>query len=548
MTGGLLTTGHTYRFSVSGINAVGEGPLSQEVEARAKALPGQPTVPERLSSVVVNAGAGETASITLGWYSEDVVDTGGVPLTGFRLYYFEQVDSSTTGSPSTATLAFDGADLPDVTQHTVEGLVVDTDYSFFVTALNPDEGPQSDSLTLRAAAFPDAPSELREVAGSRTGTAIGLEWDAPADGGSAVLSYTLAIVRENEEDEVAFHGSTASTVLEGLAAGTEYEFKIMTTTMVGNSAWSTNKYKFLIVDLPSPPLDLLLVAFDDTFVTVKWQAPISSGGQPLSGFKIYRENCDEAVTTVELLTTLPASQYLYTDTTVVGGTNYTYSVTAYNVLGGEGGPSSGLRIIPAREPDATAAPALVSKGKDFITVDWVAPAWDGGADITKYILLIKAEDETAYKQIYAGIALEFRISSQQFPTILREGFYYQFKVRSVNSRGLSPLSPASLALIAAQVPSAPQNLTLLSRSATSLRFSWEPPLDFGGVALLGYKVYVAADNQAYEEVPDADSASDPTIFHHEHTAADLTPGETYRFKVSAYNLIGEGLTSQLRTG
>lgn len=142
MTGGLLTTGHTYRFQVSAINAVGEGPLSQEVEARAKALPGRPTIPERVSSVVVVDGGGaETASIGLRWYSEEVVDTGGVPLTGFRLYYFEQVDPSTTGTPSTATLAFDGADLPDVTQHTVEGLTMDTDYSFFVTALNPDEGP-----------------------------------------------------------------------------------------------------------------------------------------------------------------------------------------------------------------------------------------------------------------------------------------------------------------------------------------------------------------------------------------------------------------------
>jgi hypothetical protein len=28
----------------------------------------------------------------------------------------------------------------------------------------------------------------------------------------------------------------------------------------------------------------------------------------------------------------------------------------------------------------------------------------------------------------------------------------------------------------------------------------------------------------------------------------LSPGESYRFKVSAYNLIGEGVTSQLRTG
>lgn len=157
-----------------------------------------------------------------------------------------------------------------MTEYTVTGLVVDTDYSFFVTALNADEGPQSDSLTLRAAAFPEAPSDLAETADSRTGTAIGLEWTAPTDGGSAILSYTLAIVRENEEDQVVYYGSATSTVLEGLTAGVEYEFKILATTAVGDSTWSTNKYKFLIVDLPSPPLDLQLIAFDDTLVSVKW--------------------------------------------------------------------------------------------------------------------------------------------------------------------------------------------------------------------------------------------------------------------------------------
>ena len=66
------------------------------------------------------------------------------------------------------------------------------------------------------------------------------------------------------------------------------------------------------------------------------------------------------------------------------------------MLRGEGDPSTGLPIIPAREPDATGAPALVGKGKDFITVDWLAPAWDGGEEITRYILYIKADYETTY--------------------------------------------------------------------------------------------------------------------------------------------------------
>lgn len=151
---------------------------------------------------------------------------------------------------------------------------------------------------MRAAGFPDAPSSITEVAGSRTGSSIGLEWPEPDSGGSAILSYTLVVVRENEQDEVVYHGSVTNAIVEGLTAGQEYQFRVKATTMVGESAWSAENYKFLIVDVPTPPLNLELIAFDDTFVSWKWQSPISSGGQPLSGFKVYREDCSLATTSL----------------------------------------------------------------------------------------------------------------------------------------------------------------------------------------------------------------------------------------------------------
>lgn len=40
VTGGILTTGHTYTFQLTAVNKVGEGPVSVEIEARAASLPG----------------------------------------------------------------------------------------------------------------------------------------------------------------------------------------------------------------------------------------------------------------------------------------------------------------------------------------------------------------------------------------------------------------------------------------------------------------------------------------------------------------------------
>lgn len=52
-------------------------------------------------------------------------------------------------------------------------------------------------------------------------------------------------------------------------------------------------------------------------------------------------------------------------------------------------------------------------------------------------------------------------------------------------------------MLAAIEPSVPLNLDLVSRSSSSLTFSWEAPSDSGGVELLGYKVYVASGNDEY---------------------------------------------------
>ena len=46
-----------------------------------------------------------------------------------------------------------------------------------------------------------------------------------------------------------------------------------------------------------------------------------------------------------------------------------------------------------KEPVATGAPTLVTKGRDNIALEWVAPSSDGGAQITKYILYYRPEYE-----------------------------------------------------------------------------------------------------------------------------------------------------------
>lgn len=116
-----------------------------------------------------------------------------MPLTGFKLY---SVDSS-----SVTVLEFDGSGQPAVLMYTVTGLKLNEDYSYFITALNPLEGPPSDWVTYTAAGYPSETGAITEIIGTRTGRRLGLEWVAPVtDGGSPILVYTLNIVTENQQD------------------------------------------------------------------------------------------------------------------------------------------------------------------------------------------------------------------------------------------------------------------------------------------------------------------------------------------------------------
>ena len=152
-------------------------------------LPGAPNAPYMTASVEATS---TTANITLAW--NPLMDTGGVPLTGYKLYQL----SVSTG---TTTLAYDGTNQPAVLTALVAGLTFGQQYTFWLTGLNPQEGPASSSVTLTAAGFPDAPGAITEVSNSRTGTSIGLQWSAPAsDGGSPVISYTMVSLVDNQQN------------------------------------------------------------------------------------------------------------------------------------------------------------------------------------------------------------------------------------------------------------------------------------------------------------------------------------------------------------
>ena len=141
-------------------------------------------------------------------------------------------------------------------------------------------------------------------------------------------------------------------------------------------------------------------------------------------------------------------------------------MTAHNELGGESLASLSFTVVPITIPTGMTAPTRVTHTLDSITLQWTTPTANGDSEIIRYELFAKADFEIDFKEVYAGMALQTEIKN------LLTGFYYQFRVRSVNSLGPSLFSSSSDAILTALVPQMPTELTLVSRSSSEILIKW----------------------------------------------------------------------------
>lgn len=94
----------------------------------------------------------------------------------------------------------------------------------------------------------------------------------------------------------------------------------------------------------------------------------------------------------------------------------------------------------------------------------------------------------------------------------------------------------------AENPGTPLDLDLEERSSSAIKISWKPPTETGGIALTGYKIYMATGSGEFTELTSAPAKTDPDINTHEETG--LSAAEEYRFRVTAYNLVGESIATE----
>ncbi len=198
---------------------------------------------------------------------------------------------------------------------------------------------------------------------------------------------------------------------------------------------------------PGAPRSLQAVR-GDAWVNLSWQAPLSDGGSPITGYRVYRGTSPSGLA----LLTSPGAVLTCNDTGLTNGVTYYYQVTAINAVG-EGPPSNQVSATPATVPGAPRS-LQASAGDSRVDLAWREPGSDGGSPVTGYRIFRGTSPGSLSLLTQVG---NVTVHSD---TGVTNGVTYYYEVTAVNSIGEGPRSNRASA--AAQADTTSPTVSIVS--------------------------------------------------------------------------------------
>jgi subtilisin family serine protease len=179
---------------------------------------------------------------------------------------------------------------------------------------------------------------------------------------------------------------------------------------------------------PPPAPRITALAAGRGAVGVRWVAPATTGSAPVSSYVV---RAYSGATLVKSVPAAPSARSL-TLTGLVNGRAYTVTVGAVSAAGA--GPAARSAVVVPRTLPSAPRIRAASAGHRSVVLRWAAPASNGGAAVSKYVV-----------RTYRGRTLvrSTTVSSRSTAVTvsrLTPRLPYTFRVYAVNAAGTSPVS------------------------------------------------------------------------------------------------------------
>ena len=500
-----LNNGSAYTFKVAAINSVGTGAQSAASNSVIPATtPGAPTI---------GAVTSGNASVTVSWTAP--TSNGGAAITGYIVTPY-------IGGTAQIAQQFNST----ATTETATGLINGTAYTFTVAAINSvGEGAQSgSSSSVTPATTPGAPTGVSATGGTASAT---VTWTAPAStGGATITGYVVTPYIGGTAQTAQTFNSTATTETVSGLTNTAYTFTVAAINSVGTGAQSAASNSVTPVTVSSAPTIGTATA-GNASATLTWTAPASTGGATITGYVVtpYLNG-----TTAQTAQTFNSTATSETVTGLTNGNAYTFKVAAINTVGTSAQSAASNSVTPATTPGAPTI-GTATGGNASASLNWTAPASNGGSAITGYVVTPYLNGTTAQTaQTFNSTATTETVGS------LTNGSAYTFAVAAINGVGTGPQSAASNSVTPATTPGAPTGVTATSGNA-SASVTWTAPASTGGATITGYVVTPYLNGTTAQTAQTFNSTATT------ETVTGLTNGSAYTFTVAAINSVGTGTAS-----
>jgi hypothetical protein len=492
-----VENGVTYYYRVAARNSAGAGPPSEAQEARPMGVPSEPL------GLTLTTGDG---TVHLAW--SPPATTRGGQLLGYHVW---RGDGLETVRPLKL--------LGNVTSWTDEGVTVGERYYYQVVAFNErGNGTASEAREVTVTSPPGAPVSLTATAGPGR---VDLAWEAPSQtGGAPLLGFlvlrglpvgSMIVIRTMLPGELSH---TDSDVVNG----TTYLYGVRAFTMVNESALA-GPLSATPYGPPGAPAGLEASPGDGQ-VLLEWSPPVNDGGRPLTGYRVYAGPSTGGLT-LRSSTMVVTSHYL---SGLANGEEVLLAVAAVNEMGE--GPMSAIVGATPYGPPSRPRDFNITIGAEGVMLGWTVPERLGGASSVSYRV------ERGPSPTALGMLAMIDGTTDYLDMTVARGSTYYYRVLAINPLG-NPGEPTET--LVAAVPGLPGPVgELTARPGDGIvHLSWAPPADDGGAPVLNYTVLRGIGDA--EVLPYA-VVSGSTAFDDE----DVVNGQTYRYSVSAANLMGAG--------
>ena len=294
--------------------------LTATYTIRQLSAPSQPAAP---TAVAGNAQA------TVSWTPP--ASDGGSAVTNYRIRGF-----------TTSTTPVVDVTVGNQLSLVVTGLTNGTSYTFSVAAINgigeSVQSARSNSVIPRATTtVPGAPTI---GTASRGNASAVVRWTAPAsNGGSAITGYSIRTYLGTSTTLVkttSAGGSATSVTVTGLTNGTSYSFDVRAINAVGTGAASARSNVVTPATVPTAPIIGTAasgVAGGTITATANWSPPTSTGGSPITGYRVFALRMSSTGTVLSTTQSAVLASTARTLQMTLTSGNYRFQVVAINAVG-----------------------------------------------------------------------------------------------------------------------------------------------------------------------------------------------------------------------